>query len=64
MNPPTLEVVKVLDLSEVDLPDLFVCTDNQFKTENLQKYGYATRTVLMFGSVSSHFLPGDTIVTS
>ena len=64
INPPTVEDVKVLNISEVDLPDLFVCTDNQQRIENLNKYGYATRNVLMFGSVLSHFIHGHNAVTS
>ena len=65
INPPTVEDVEILNITEIDLPDLFVCTENQFgKLVNLHKYGYATRNVLLFGSVLANFMPGHTIVTS
>ena len=40
----------MLDISEVDLPDIYVCPDNQYNLTALRAHGYSNRNVFLFGS--------------
>ena len=36
-------------ISQIELPDIYICPNGQFKTENLKRNGYLTRDLLLFG---------------
>ena len=52
ISPATNEIVELLDISEVDLPDIYVCPDNQYNLTMIREYGYSSRNLLLFGSPS------------
>ena len=42
----------MLDISEVDLPDIYVCPDDQYNLTALYEHGYSTRNMLLSGSTN------------